>query len=111
MDLEVGLDGHCGGPLYQSCSSKEQPLVCRFVSGTSRQNASMHYGRCSRQLPVGSQCNTELFSACKLNGCNTKVDPCQAGSKCTSGKCVAAAKTNVAAEAQGEEAQGEEAND
>jgi len=87
-DLVVPYDGDCGGPFYKYCDSSE-PLVCQFSSGDARQNASSHFGRCVRPLAVGAECKRELYGACNGNTCNTTTEPCESGSKCTNGKCVA----------------------
>ena len=100
-ELEVGLDDECGGPFYKYCSTKEQPLVCQFRDADARQNASSHYGKCVARLPVGSQCSTTTYGACNTYSCNSTLDPCEAGSKCSGGKCVATKTKTAAADESG----------
>jgi hypothetical protein len=87
-DLVVPYDEDCGGPFYKYCD-KSEPLVCQFVSGDARQNASSHFGKCVRPLAVGAECRREMYGACDGYSCNTTTEPCEAGSKCSNGKCVA----------------------
>ena len=86
-DLAVGFDENCGGPFYQYCA-KNQGLVCEFGTADDRQNASSHYGRCVNALAVGAACKKELYGDCNGNTCNTTIDPCESGSKCSNGQCV-----------------------
>ncbi len=87
-DLVVAYDDDCGGPFYKYCDPRE-PLVCQFASGDARQNASSHFGRCVRPLAVGAECKQELYGACDGNSCNTTTEPCEPGSTCSAGRCVA----------------------
>jgi hypothetical protein len=92
-ELVVSLDGDCGGPFYKYCD-KSEPLVCQFASGDARQNASSHFGSCVQPLAVGAECRREIYGACDGYNCNTIAEPCESGSKCTNGKCVATKGTS-----------------